>query len=142
MLGAALQWSKIVPVFPCIPNKKLPDTEHGFKDATSDQIQITRWWTEKPDRNLAACPDDAGCFVIDADGNEGQAQLALWEALHGPFPSTLRVRTPSGGTHIWCVGRRPSSIKTFAPGIDIRGIGGYVLLPPSIVDGREYAFIT
>lgn len=141
MLGAALVWAKFVPIFPCKPNAKEPDCPHGFKNATSNVEQITSWWTEEPMRNIAACPDNAGCFVLDVDSKEGFDTLLQWEIENKPLPRTLRIRTPSGGMHVWLRGSRPSSVKKIAPGIDVRGIGGYCLLPPSIVDGKEYAFI-
>lgn len=141
LLGAALQWAKIIPIFPCRPNAKQPDTEHGFHDATTSVDQITKWWTDEPMRNLAACPDHGGFWVLDLDGKEGIETAELWQAMHGPFPRTIKVRTPGGGMHVWFRGQRPSGVK-LGPGVDTRGVGGYVLLPPSIVDGREYVFIS
>ena len=32
------------PVFPCRPGEKIPATRHGFRDATTDQQQITDWF--------------------------------------------------------------------------------------------------
>lgn len=140
LLSAALQWAKIIPIFPCKPNAKQPDCPHGFLDATQDEAVIRRWWTEEPNRNIAACPDHAHCWVLDVDGEEGKKSLEQLEAQYAQLPRTIRVRTPSGGLHIWFCGSRPSGVRIM-PGLDTRGIGGYVLLPPSIVNGREYAFI-
>lgn len=140
LLGAALQWGAVLPIFPCQPNLKFPATPHGFHDATQDEDKIVQWWTEEPMRNIAACPDHGGYYVVDADGTEGIDTLRTWFSQHGK-PKTLFVRTPSGGVHVWFKGKRPSSVR-IAPGIDTRGEGGYVLLPPSIVNGREYVFLT
>ena len=36
------------PVFPCQPGQKIPATTHGFRDATTDEEQITAWFTRHP----------------------------------------------------------------------------------------------
>ena len=36
------------PVFPCQSGQKIPATRHGYLDATTDQQQITRWFTRHP----------------------------------------------------------------------------------------------
>src|SRR5215204_4157527 len=49
MLKAALEYAaQRLPVFPVRPNKS-PYTAHGFKDATTDPVRITRWWTDWPE---------------------------------------------------------------------------------------------
>ena len=35
------------PVFPCLPGQKIPATRHGFRDATTDEQQITAWFTRR-----------------------------------------------------------------------------------------------
>lgn len=140
LYGAARQWASFIPIFPCTPNAKTPATPNGFKDATRDLDTIGRWWSDTP-YNIAASPDDAGYYVLDIDGEEGEASLmAITQGR--PFRALFQVRTPRGGRHIWCPGKRPSSQSKIGPKIDVRGMGGYVLLPPSIVNGKEYAFLT
>ena len=41
------------PVFPCQANRKIPATTHGYQDATTDEQQITDWFTRRPSCNLA-----------------------------------------------------------------------------------------
>ena len=41
------------PVFPCLPGQKIPATRHGFRDATTDEQQITDWFGRGASRNLA-----------------------------------------------------------------------------------------
>ena len=36
------------PVFPCQPGAKTPATPHGYRDATTDEQQITAWFTGTP----------------------------------------------------------------------------------------------
>jgi len=56
------------------------------------------------------------------------------------LPLTRIVRTPSGGEHMYFLGGdgiRCSS-DTLAVGIDIRGVGGYVVGPGSSIGDRVY----
>lgn len=39
-------------IFPIKPGKKIPATEHGFHDATTDLEQIKKWWTTSPDAGI------------------------------------------------------------------------------------------
>ena len=135
-----------LPVFPCVMNDKRPATARGFYDATTDLGQIDAWF--KPQKNsgivhnIAACPDDIGCFVVDCDGSAGATSwlgLAISTGTLGE--AGLVIETPSGGRHYWFKGQLHSSVRKVAPGIDIRGIGGYVLLPGSSIDGREYKIV-
>ena len=66
------------PVFPCLPGQKIPATAHGFRDATTDEQQITGWFTRRPDYNLAIATGAPGPDVPDVDvhgaaGNGGPA---------------------------------------------------------------------
>jgi hypothetical protein len=48
LLAAALAYARAgLPVFPVSVNKT-PLTPHGFKDATTDEAQIARWWADFP----------------------------------------------------------------------------------------------
>ena len=115
------------PVFPVKRDKK-PLTEHGFKDATTDKTTIREWFTHWRDAG-AATPTGDGWFVLDVDVE--QALLRL-EAEHGPLPPTRQVVTPRPGRHIYLRGDDVTNADSALPeGIHVRGIGGYVLLPPS-----------
>jgi hypothetical protein len=126
-----------IPVFPCRPNTKFPAVPHWKTDAGTDPRIIETW---HPECNIATSPDWSGCLVIDLDGELGLLNWVALEAQHGPAP-TLRVQTPSGGLHLWYRGQGPSTVGKLAKNIDTRGVGGYVLLPPSIIDGRSYMFL-
>lgn len=124
-----------IPVFPCQANGKRPATESGFKDATIDIEQINKWWGENCEFNLAICPADANLFVIDIDPG---ADLSILQKL----PDTYIVRTPRGGYHFYFEGTGRTSASKIAPHIDTRSIGGYVLVPPSAIDGKPYVLET
>lgn len=125
-----------IKVFPCVAGAKHPACSNGYKDATTDLGQIDAWWSEA-DYNIGLCPEDAGWIVVDIDTKKVDGE-ANWRALPGEKPDTYTVRTPSGGLHFYYQGSGRSSASALAPGVDTRGIGGYVVVPPSVVDGQPY----
>jgi hypothetical protein len=130
-------------IFPCWPNEKRPLTPHGFKDATCDEKQISRWWKQWPTANIGLALDGK-FWVLDVDNPDGEQSLAKLESQHEPLPLTTQVRTGHGGRHIYF--SAPSfKVKTTAGklghGIDIRGASGYVLVPPSYTVA-EYVWIS
>jgi hypothetical protein len=129
-----------MPIFPIVENAKRPATARGFYDATTDFEQLDKWFDPEAPivHNIGVCPDDVGCFVVDCDGSIGAGSFDLLSRMYPGARATLTVETPSGGKHFWYRGQMKSSVRKIAPGIDIRGIGGYVLLPPSVIDGRAY----
>lgn len=135
---AALDYAaKGWPVFPISPGTKVPlPGSRGFKDATRDTAQITEWWTDHPDANIGFEPDSAGMAVVDLDVKKDG--IANFTAIDEDKPVTAVVRTPSGGEHWYFLGRLPGSQSKIALGVDTRGKDSYVLLPPSIVDGKPY----
>lgn len=135
---AGLGW----PVFPCQPGRKTPATSHGFRDATTDQQQITDWFGRDRGWNLAIATGARGPDVLDVDqhgtaGNGYRAFARLLEAglLDG---AAAYVRSPSGGLHIYFTGTSQRNGHLPAHHLDFRSTGGYILTPPSHVDGRPY----
>ena len=131
MLDAALGYAaKGWPVFPLKPREKVPATAHGVKDATTDEATIRRWWAKWPDANVGYATGN-GVAVVDID-NLGSWTDLLEEA-QVPVPDTSRVETSRG----WQLYFRTdaairNSAGTLKPGLDVRGAGGYVVLPPSV----------
>ena len=135
-----------MPVFPCRPNK-VPYVTGGFKSATTGEEQIRAWWAQWPEAMVGVPTGPAsGFWVLDIDCKgdvDGFASLAELEAKHGPLPATRRHGTPSGGQHLifkYPAGRRiGNSASKLGPGLDVRGAGGYVVIPPSTnADGKSY----
>lgn len=120
-----------IPVFPCQAGGKKPVTDNGFHDATTSIDIINQWWSENNAYNLAICPANTGLFVIDIDPG---ADLSLLQKL----PPTYTVRTPRSGYHLYYEGTGRTSAGKLAAHVDTRSIGGYVLVPPSCVDGKLY----
>jgi hypothetical protein len=135
---AAFGWH----VHPIVPRQKIPLTKHGVKDATTDADQIRAWWTKWPDANIAvACGKGSGVYVVDIDVEQATS-VDGYESLKEfpPLPETVRQGTPRGGFHaFYRATDPPGNRNSFRPGIDIRGDGYYVLLPPSIhPNGKQY----
>lgn len=125
-----------VPVFACAPGTKEPRAgSRGFHDATTDLNIIDAWWTEEPNLNVAFCPHQVGLAVIDPDGVEGEAAWADWQIVNGQCPATYTVQTPRGGRHLYFLGILPATQSKLGPHVDTRGVGSYVLVPPSYVEG-------
>lgn len=137
------------PVFPIAKNGKTPLTPHGFKDATRDPKRIREWARKFPGCNWAmATGRSSGLVVLDVDNKPEQdrrGEVALHALLPSPnaLPPTVVVETPSGGRHYYfrTTSAIPNSNDRLGSGLDVRGEGGYVLIPPSSIDGRPYRFI-
>lgn len=126
VLDAALSYAaRNLPVFPV--RGKEPLTTHGFKDAVTHEPTIRAWFGRWPDAGIAT-PCGPGWFVLDADD---EPVLKALEAEHGPLPPTVEVVTPRPGRHIYLRGEATNATGSLPDGIHIRGVGGYVLLPPS-----------
>ena len=122
---------------------KEPATARGLLDATTDLYRIESWWGAMPDLNIAVATGAvSGFWVLDIDGEAGEASLLRLEVEHGKLPSTIEAITGKG-RHLWFRmgehGYVRNSAGQVAPGLDVRGSGGYVLVPPSIhPSGRAY----
>lgn len=139
---AARAWAQAgFAVFPCSAGTKLPTAgSKGLDDATTDLAQIDRWWSTDPSFNVGVAPARTGMFVLDVDPPLGAETLARLTAENGALPDTLTIKTPRGGLHHWFTGDIPSSVQKLGAKLDTRGRGGYVLVPPSIVNGVEYSY--
>jgi hypothetical protein len=140
LLDAALAYAAHGwPVFPCGENKR-PLVKHGLKDASTEPMVIRAWWERWPSANPAIRTGAvSGVVAIDADLHKPGAAEAL-AALR--LPPTRINRTPRGGHHYLYQHpgvRVPNSAGKLGTGIDVRGDGGYVLMPPGRVNGAAYA---
>ena len=138
---AACGW----PVFPCQPGSKQPATRHGFLDATTDPDHIRWWWRRVPGANLAIATGTPGPDVLDVDqhGAAGSGYPALNKLARAGLTRDAGavVATPHGGLHLYYAGTGQSCGKLPAHHLDFRSRGGYVLAPPSQVDGRPYRVV-
>lgn len=127
-----------LPVFPCGRNKKpaiaKKDGGHGFLDAVTDPSEVRALFAKAPHAALIGVPtgERSGFDVLDFDYRHGAADWEITNASR--LPETRSHRTKSGGKHMLfatvpCVRNLASK---FAPGMDVRGTGGYIIMPPSV----------
>jgi len=139
MLDNALEYLgrgwNVIPVSkskrPLLPTWK----EYQERRVTEEEIRT--WWGKNPTAGVAILTGRiSGIVVVDADTEEGAATVERY-MLH----STLEAETGGGGRHYYFKhpGREVPSLVRFMPGVDIRGDGGYVVVPPSPhASGRRY----
>jgi putative DNA primase/helicase len=166
MLAAALWYVRVpmfyvFPIYEAVGNRcscgnpecdspgKHPRTPHGLLDASRDEQQIIRWWTQWPSASIAINCGMSSILVVDHDvrnsGIPTHAEFAAYMRLqHREVLDTCRVLTGSGdgSTHdyygfAWAEGDRcPTELE---PGIELRGNGMYSIMPPSPhVSGNLY----
>ena len=138
------------PVFPCNPINKQPLTKHGFKDASTDPEQIKQWWTKWPLAMIGVPMGAAsGVVAIDPDApkddndQDGRRNWALLLAQHGGVYTHTHL-TPRGGNHVLFrydperpLGNSEGGLE--GKNINVRGDGGYIIVPPSQRgDGKRY----
>lgn len=134
----------------------------GVAKASTDEAKIIRWWTRWPQAMIGVAVGKAGLLLIDFDpgtydivdratkqvvGQETWTLDALKDELasrmDGEYlPDTLISLTRSDGEHHWfrMPDGEPIGNATSLPDhIDVRGLGGYVIAPPShfVGDGTE-----
>jgi putative DNA primase/helicase len=157
------------PVFPCNPENKQPllaadrdpvtqkkiKGSGGVSKATTDEEQIRAWWKRWPKAMIGVAMGRNQCFALDFDprSDEGTGEVFTLERLKAEteamigcaLPETLAAVTPSDGVHVYY--RQPAGEPIRNRGnlpehVDVRGAGGYVIAPPSVMaDGRRYRWL-
>ena len=145
-------------IFPVVPNgerAKHPLVADWPNEASSIPDKIRAWWMKFPGAGIGIVTGPANGFsVIDvdiavdddgvvADGNDTLRALESDGRFKMPTPFAV-IRTPSGGKQFYI---RTGDILTKggqnaigaipAPKVDVRGDGGYVVAPPSLLDYRK-----
>lgn len=147
LIGAALAYAaRGWRVFPCSPRTKAPliprkEGGRGHLDATDDFGTILAWWKRFPDAAIGNRPAEDE-VVLDVDRrNLGDRSLLKLTTSLGPLPDTVTTIT-SDGQHYRL--RIPWNLRLptrLAPGIDLKGASGYIILPPSgHPSGAAYAW--
>ena len=162
MLDAALAYAaQGYPVFPLTEDKtpipkrdpdptgKFPKGIPGtgsFYKATCDELTIRRWWKHR--EHLIGMPmgPKSGVWTLDVDTDEEHAcnGIAAWAKLtaeHGEV-ETREQRTASEGLHLIFKDDEQGIIGcsrgSLPGGIEVKGKGGYIVVPPSRRKGRAY----
>lgn len=154
-----------VPVFPLAVGAKVPTAgTAGFKDASTDPVQVASWWERTP-FNVGVSTGPARLVVVDLDPPKTDKETGELVELPEPFASmpgvrdgadvfavlaaeagqpvpldTRTVATPSGGLHLYFTAPHPlpSTQSKLGPLIDTRAMGGYVVAPPSRTELGAY----
>jgi len=105
---------------------------------------INKLAAEHPDANVGVICGLSGATVLDID------DPSLLPLMIERFGDTqLRTHTPRGGVHLWYKNSGegcPKTLRRDGLAVDVKGIGGYVVAPPSIRfsgehAGRSYGFL-
>ncbi|WP_307714624.1 bifunctional DNA primase/polymerase [Streptomyces sp. V4I23] len=122
---------------------------HGVHDATTDPAAVRALFAAAPwatGYGIACGRPPHRLIGIDLDTTSHTDSVAELRhlALRHLFtiPETVTVLTPSGGRHLWLTGPPdvvvPNSAGRLAPGIDVRGAGGYLVGPGSVTAHGAY----
>lgn len=122
---------------------------HGVYDASADPARVRELFAAAPwARGYGvACgrpPHHLIGLDLDRKGDaDGLRDLTVLAAAHDfAVPLTRTVLTPSGGRHLWLSGPADlvvsNSVRRMAPGIDVRGSGGYLVGPGSRTRAGRY----
>lgn len=129
-------------IFPLRPGTKEPFYGLGVYQATADLDQIHDWWQRWPRANVGLHCGGSNILGLDADEYKNSY---TGTGLTPAEKETVTSLTGKGGAHLLYampIGVRLGNATGKLPaGIDIRGWGGYIVLPPSLhPNGRRYAW--
>lgn len=140
LIEEALWWADAgVPVFPTGDDKR-PLTRNGHKDASTNEETVRALFEQAGARAHGIggrMGRDAGLFAIDADiykpGEAGQNAAAFVKGLQqrGLMPETRTHRTRNGGVHYLFKSATDWPNVNPTSGVEVKGEGGYIILPPS-----------
>ncbi|GAI02157.1 unnamed protein product, partial [marine sediment metagenome] len=140
LLEAALTYQKRGwSVFPVNSQTKRPLIEwKPYQERIASPEQIKKWWTQYPYAGIGLVTGKiSNDIVLDIDGPEGKKYIKGKDIAPTPCVKTKR------GEHYHF--KHPGfTIQNFAKkkGLDLRGDGGYVVLPPSKhPSGSKYEWI-
>ena len=141
MLSAALAYSRQgIACLALVPNQKIPLKHplqpNGSKSATTDEETLTKLFTDHPDANVGiACGDS---FVaVDIDGREGEEAMVLAGL---KMPDCRTHRSPRGFHILLEPDTQLDQTAGLFTKVDVRTgkSNGYLVAPPSVVDGKKY----
>jgi hypothetical protein len=116
--------------------------------ASTDPDEVTSWWTKFPHDNLGIDCGKSEILVIDLDSEEAANHWdEIWdEHEDGPWDTgRYPVVETRRGWHIYFAQPRPTignpKQHRLGEGIDVKGAGGMVVGPGSVIGGHEYALV-
>jgi hypothetical protein len=118
---------------------KHPRLRHGLTDASVDPRRLELWWARWPDANIGL---RTGVVMDVADVDTAEGGHALRHLVGGELPAGPLVRSGAGGWHLWLQPIGHGNRVRLLPGVDWRGLGGYVVAPPSRhASGAAYTWL-
>jgi putative DNA primase/helicase len=128
--------------FPLTPRSKRPlPGSNGLLDASTDPERIERMWRDHLFANVGINCGMSNLYVVDVDTAEwkGKQGGRTWAGLTGEHGhvDTLTIQTWSGGLQFYYQMPEGMALTNttgkLGPDVDTRGVGGYVVAPPSFV---------
>jgi Bifunctional DNA primase/polymerase, N-terminal len=111
-------------------------------DASTADERIRDWWQARPSFVPGINLSRSGLFVVDLDRHQGGPDgIKAFRALRGdnPMPTAVPVTvTATGGLHLFFNNKEGlTNARGNLPtaGIDVRGVGGFVVAPGSTWEG-------
>lgn len=144
-LNAAIKYSEInLSVIPIEPGGKKPLVKwEGYQDQAAGPEEIREWFIKWPKANVAVVTGAiSNLDAVDVDSKQGEDALieALGDQLSEFNPP--RSKTPRGGSHCFVKATGEGNKTGFLAGVDFRGEGGYVVMPPSRgSNGNAYSWM-
>lgn len=151
-LPEALQLAELgYKIVPIPPGEKYPKGLGAWQErATDDITTVTEWWEANPQAGIGWAmgrqPNGMNLAAIDVDvvdgkqGKETLTALARELDFFELLQHTVSSKTGSGGRHfIVEVDDAEVTNGRLGPGLDLRGEGGFIVVPPSIhPNGERY----
>jgi putative DNA primase/helicase len=119
---------------------KRPLTAHGLHDATADEAVILQMWGRWPSALIGVATGRvSGVIALDIDVRPSGSGFDSLADLGLVVPDAPTARTPSGGLHFFFQAPNynvRNSASKIGPLVDVRGDGGYIIVPPG--PGRSW----
>jgi len=148
--NAVAAWGAGYAPFPlCAGTKTPPEGMRWRKMSGGDVEEIVAWWNDYPDDNVGIDCGKSGLLVIDCDSEAAMDRFVrLWYAREGTEladSGTAIMATRPGRWQTWL--RQPANVigcpkkHRLGAETDVKGDGGMVLAPGSLINGYARHFI-
>jgi hypothetical protein len=138
-LQAALWYANLgYSVIPLSPNTKIPPkgfSVEEFRTRIALDEEIEAWFKKEPNYNLAIVTGKlSNLCVVDFDLYKPEFSIDVARKYFPDDITTPMATTPGGGKHLFFAYPQDGHVTVdsrMLPGIDFRGEGGYIVVPPS-----------